>query len=338
MSQILPATAEGSETHPPSPGFGEAGERRFQEPVRAFELIFLLAFVAGILAAACWQSSKNYFNNDELVTAVLVRNPSFSEMWSTIRHGGELNPPLFFVLEWVVAHTVGTSELALRGISALSVALAGCVLFFTVRPLTGPRVAALAVALPLGLSREVFFFSSMARYYALLLLLVSLAAFLALRFNEHRPVRPRDAIQVFLIHFAMVYLHLYGLLYSGVILAAMIASDWLRRKPRWPCYLAVLAAWATFAAWLPSMREQLKSVSGGVFVPPGMLTLGLFLEHLAFQTPLALVFLLVALFAALALISTRPNRLTEESQACSVPEFADKLSACGNRGSNRSGK
>jgi uncharacterized membrane protein len=110
-------------------------------------------------------------------------------MWNAIRHGGELNPPLFFILEWIVAHTIGTSEWALRALSAVSVALAGGVLFFTVRPLTGPRVAALAVALIFGLGREVFNFAFLARYYGLLLLLVSLAASLALRANPARAVR-----------------------------------------------------------------------------------------------------------------------------------------------------
>src|SRR5882672_5203235 len=189
-------------------------ERRFEGPLQAWEIIFLIAFAAGILVAAAWQSSKSYFNNDELLTAVLVANPSFSEMWNTIRHGGELNPPLFFVIEWLVAHTWGTSELALRSISAVSVALAGGVLFFTVRPLTGPRVAALAVALVMGLSRQVFGFSFSARYYGPLLLLVSLAAFLAMRLNEARPARRRDYVLIFLTHCAMAYLHLYGLVYS----------------------------------------------------------------------------------------------------------------------------
>src|SRR5438876_2190512 len=107
-------------------------ERRFEDPIKLWELIFLSAFAASILIGAFWQSSKMYLNNDELLTAVLVSNPSLSQMWSTIQNGGELNPPLFFVVEWLVAHTCGTSEMALRGLSALSVALAGCVLFFTI--------------------------------------------------------------------------------------------------------------------------------------------------------------------------------------------------------------
>jgi hypothetical protein len=294
-------------------------DRRFEGPIRAWEAVFLLAFTAGILVTFVWKSNKAYFNFDELVTAVLVSNPSFSEMWNMIRRGGEVNPPLFFVLEWVVAHTAGTSELALRAVSGVSVALAGWVLFFTARPLTGPRVAALAVALVIGLSREVFSFLSMARYYGLLLLLVSLAAFLALRFTSERPAKRRDCILVFLVHTSLVFLHLYGLVYSGVVLAAMLVWDWLRGTRRWALYGSVLAAWATFGAWIPSMRQQLKAVSGGVFTAPGYLDIGFFLEQIGLETPMALVFLLVAALGALALISSRPGPLAEEANSSSNP-------------------
>src|SRR5207302_645733 len=57
----------------------------------------------------------------------------------------------------------------------------------------------------------------------------------------------------------------------------------------------------------------------GVFVPPGMLTLGYFLEDLALQIPLALVFLVLAVLGALALISVRPNWLAQEATDCSAP-------------------
>src|SRR5690349_1502785 len=142
-----------------------ATETWFKGPVRRWELVFLAVFTASVLLAIWVQSKKDYFNYDELVTAILVSNPSFSEMWNTIRHGGEVNPPLFFTLEWLAARVWGTSEIALRAISAVAMVLAGWVLFFTLRPLSGPRIAALTVALILGVSREVLACGAMARYY-----------------------------------------------------------------------------------------------------------------------------------------------------------------------------
>ena len=86
-----------------------ASERRFEGRMRPWEFVFLIAFASGILITYYWQSGKQYLSNDELVTAVVVNNSSFSEMLKAIRHGGELNPPLFFILEWIVARTVGAS-------------------------------------------------------------------------------------------------------------------------------------------------------------------------------------------------------------------------------------
>jgi hypothetical protein len=152
-----------------------------------------------------------------------------------------------------------------------------------------------------------------------LLLLVSLAALLAMRSIEERPARRRDYALIFLTHCAMVYLHLYGLVYSSVVLAAMVGADWLRRKPRWALYASVVAAWVAFAAWVPSLRQQLKSVAGGVFTPPGFLEVGFFLDQLSLETPMALVLLLVAILGGLALISARPCSATEEANSCAAP-------------------
>jgi hypothetical protein len=294
-------------------------ERRFRGPLRVWEIVFLAALSLGILIGAAMESRKEYFGNDELITSILVSNPSFSEMWSAIRRGGELNPPLYFILEWVMARMFGTGELALRAISGISIALAGWVLYFTVRPLSGPRVAALSIALVLGLSRDVFYFAREARYYGVLFLLVSLGVFLLLRLTADRPVIRRDYLLIFLVHCAMVYLHLYGLIYSGVLFVAMAAMDLLRGKLRWGLLGAVLAAWVSFCAWLPATLQQFKSVSQGVYTPPGFLKLGFFVEELALQTPLALVVLFISLLGCFALISSRPCRAAEEIAGCSAP-------------------
>jgi hypothetical protein len=103
-----------------------------------------------------------------------------------------------------------------------------------------------------------------------------------------------------------------------VILAAMVAADWLRRKPRWGLYAAVVAAWVAFGAWVPSARHQLKSISGGVYTPEGYLNVGIFLDDLALQTPLALVLGIVVLLGTLALLSARPCLISEEACSCSA--------------------
>jgi hypothetical protein len=295
-----------------------ASERRFEGRLQGWELVFLVALSAVLLLATVWKSSREYYNNDEFCTALLVANPSFSQMWNTIRHGGELNPPLYFAVEWVVARLVGTGELALRCPSAISIVLAGWVLFFTVRPVTGPRLAALTIALIFGLSRDVFYFAWQARYYGMVFLLVAVGLFLALRFTSERPLRRRDYVMVFLTHVALVYVHVYGVLFSGALFAAMLARDWLRGKLRWKLYLPVLAAWAAFGAWLPILAAQAGSKGG--YTPSNYHAPGWFFNTLELQVPLGLVLLLVALLGGLALLATRPCPATEEARACWAPE------------------
>ena len=302
---------------PARPAAWQDIERRFHGPLKIWEFLFLFALTISIIAAACWQSSKQYLNNDELCTALLVANPRFSEMWSAIERGGEVNPPLFFVGEWLIAQTFGMGELALRAISIVSTVVAGGLLFVTVRPLTGPRLAALAVALVFGLSRFVFDFAADARYYGVFLLLVCWGAFLAVRLAGVEVPRRKNYALVFVAHFLMVYLHLFGLLFSGALLLAMAMSDWLCGKLRWGLYGCVVAAWLSFGAWAPFMLRQVKSA--GAYTPPGYHTIGYFLEQLAFQTPLGLAFLLVALLGGLALILAQPCPASEEANNCDAP-------------------
>ena len=51
-------------------------ERRFKGPLQIWEIIFLVTISLGILIGAAMQSRKEYFGNDELITSILVTNPS----------------------------------------------------------------------------------------------------------------------------------------------------------------------------------------------------------------------------------------------------------------------
>src|SRR5262249_1715576 len=108
-----------------------------------------------------------------------------------------------------------------------------------------------------------------------------------------------------------------GLLFSGVILVAMIAADGLVRRWRWRLYCCVIGAWVAFGAWLPSMTRQVKSA--GAYTPPGYHSIGYIFEKLSLETPFALILILVALLGGLALILTRPASAAEEAASCDSP-------------------
>lgn len=269
--------------------------------LRAWEVIFLGLLVASLLSAFWIKSHKYYLGHDEFITAVLAGNPSLPEMLDTIRNGGETNPPFYFILEWLVARGFGTGETAMRALSAVSMTLAAIVVFFTLRSIVTPVNAALAVGMVFGLSREVFWDMLWARYYGLFILLAALLAFLFVRINTGGTVRRRDVLFVFLVHTAMVYLHLYGALFSGMFLVAQLFLDWLRGRWRWATPGAVVGAWATFLWWAPAVPKQFAVTSIGTWTP--RLEFGLFVDSPAMQTPLATVLLMIATLAVVTMMA-----------------------------------
>ena len=292
-------------------------EGLYRRNLGAWEVVLLSAFTLAMLGTAWVQSRKSFFVSDELYTAVLVSNPHFTAMLKSIRQCADGNPPLFLTLEWMVARVFGMSEFALRAIPALSVTLAGWVVFFTVRPLTGPRVAGLAMILIFGLSRDVFAQMWNARCYGSFLLMVSVAVYLAMKLGRAPKIRARDCWAVFLTHCALVYLHVYGLFFSGVLLVGMAVVGWIRGRIQWRLLACIVGAWAAFILWVPSMLIQIRAVRGGTYTP--RFPLGLFVDHLAFQTPLAVVLLLVGLLLVASLLSPRPGFAIEEAGQCSAP-------------------
>lgn len=282
-----------------------------------------MLLVAGLLTAFWIKSRKEYFSHDEFVTAVLVGHSSLPEMLDTIRNGGETNPPLYFILDWLVVRVCGTSEEAVRGLSAFSIALAAVVVFFTLRPVVEPRNAALAVAFVFGLSRSVFWFLVWARYYGLFVLLAAVMFFLFVRINTTESVRRRDVLFIFLVHVAMVYLHLFGLLFSGLWLGAQLVLDAVRGRGRWKIYGAVVAAWVTFLAWVPALPKQFYITSGGTWTP--RMKFGLFVDELAMQTPLATVLLLTALLALVTMLAPKRWEAGDKTNARAATGLAALL-------------
>lgn len=289
--------------------------------LRAWEIGFLILLVAGLFAAFWIKSRKEYLGHDEFITAVLVANPSLPEMLDTIRNGGETNPPLYFILEWVVARGFGTGEEALRALSAICMALAAVVVFLTLRRVVGGLSAALAVGFVFGLSWQVSCYMGWARYYGVFVLLAAVLAFLFLRITTADTVRWRDVGLVFLVHAALVFLHLFGALFSGMFLVTLVAVDWLRGRWSWRLIGAVVGAWAVFfLLWGTALPKQFAVTSSGSWTP--RINLGMFLDELAMQIPLAVVLLLSAALAAVTALARPAGEKPPAARPGSLPLLA----------------
>ncbi|HEX5220576.1 MAG TPA: hypothetical protein VFZ59_13480 [Verrucomicrobiae bacterium] len=293
---------------PPSASLNDSSNTDAVFPQRPmWESVFSVALALSLLAAFLIKSNKTYLGHDDLCTTTLVANPNFGQMLETIRSGGEVNPPLLFVIGWSVARVFGTGELPMRALSAIPLILAAVVTFRLLRRSVGWGAAALATAMVFGLSRAVFDLMQTARYYGLLVLLGALAASVFLNLSKvAKPGWPL-LLWVFLIHSALVWLHLFGLFFSGMWLAALVVSDWLRGKRLIRVYAAVLTAWATFVFWVPALKVQLQVTRDGTWTP--RMPFGLFVDEPAMQTPLATVMLILAALALVAVL-TKPEEGT----------------------------
>ena len=279
-------------------------------PLLRWEILFLIALVTGLLAAFLLKSKVTYLGHDDFCTTTLLSNPHFGEMLETIGNGGEVNPPLLFVLGWGVARVFGTGELPMRALSAFPLMLAAVVTFFALRRAVGSRPAALSTVLVFGLSHSVFDFMYSARYYGLFTLVAALAAFLFVKISGGKKLERSDLLFVFLVHTALVWLHLFGWFFSGMWFAGLLLMDWLRGRRRWSLYAAVIVAWATFVLWLPALQRQLQVTRDGTWTP--RMPFAEFVEEPAMQTPLTRVFLLLAILGLAVFVTKRGGEAGEK--------------------------
>jgi mannosyltransferase len=118
------------------------------------------------------------FTYDELQTVTLVRDP-LGDLLSRIADE-ESTPPLYYLAAWVWSKPFGTSEVALRALSALFGTLTVAAAYAAARELASRRVATIVGALA-AVSPWLIWYSQEARAYALVLLLGTLSFWAFLR-------------------------------------------------------------------------------------------------------------------------------------------------------------
>ncbi len=199
-----------------------------------------IALVAFALRAYLLDGQSLWY--DEGITAAMAPR-GFAAI--TGAAAADIHPPLYYYFLHIWAGLAGTTEYALRFFSLLGgvllpplLAQVGRRMF---RPAMGLLVAWLAATAPL-----LVYYSQEARMYSLLLLLGTLAVYVALRLPSAR--RPGwTAVGLSVIGAAILYTHYLGPVLLGVVALFLLASAPARRRWRW--WVGALAA-AT-AAWSP---------------------------------------------------------------------------------------
>ncbi len=199
--------------------------------------------------------------HDESWTWALVRGDA-GRLLHCLRHH-DAHPPLYYLLLQATSF-LGTSEAALRLLSALAGIAALPLLFRLASRLYGDAAGTLAMLL-LALSPAHVCFSQEARSYTLLFLLC--LALLNLLFDlRAAPSRPRWAAFAALSA-AVMATHYMGAFF--LLSLAGVAFLFRRARPGFlrEFLLASAGAFVLFLPWLPAFLVHTRSIAGGFWIP-----------------------------------------------------------------------
>lgn len=261
---------------------------------------FVAPFAGAIsLVVACLiVSAKRPLWYDEVATTILVGDPSLRHMLRAMLAGVESAPPLYHFVARAWAALFGTGATALRLLSSCAMAVGLVVFWAGLRRVTGARAASIGALAVFGTSEVVLRQNHEVRFYGLWMMFCAIAVYFCIRFIEETAPRRHLLVGGLLAHMAVVLTHTFGVLYVGVLLLAVLASDLVRRRLRPLTYATYVGGWLAFLPWVGPTIGQSALGTARSWVPmPGI---GIFLPAYQFgMTALPLLVLAIVMLAAL---------------------------------------
>lgn len=240
---------------------------------------------------------------DEAYTVMVSRLP-LGQMFSAL--AGDVHPPLYYLLTWLISHTLGDSEIVMRLPSALLSLAAVWLTGRLGRALKWDAAAVLAGQGIMAISPFQLFFAGEARMYGLLQALLMAAAL---------GVIERRWWLAGLAALAALYTHNYALLYLPVI--GLVGLPGALRGKSFTRLVTSLGL--PLLGWLPwgsVLLGQMGTISGGYWISKptaGGVAEILYYLFLGFsQSPWMFTAATVALFGAITvmvwrLVAVRPS-------------------------------
>jgi hypothetical protein len=223
-------------------------------------LLFVILFSEIYLVVTALHGLRRFWY-DELFTAYMCRLPGMGAIWSALKQGIDLHPPLFYAVTRACQAVFGAGELATRLPAVLGfLAMTLCVFRFVSR--YGSRSAGLA-AMIFPLLTGGYYYASEARPYGMVLGFSALAAVFwqaAARGENRRIALPGFAAA---LGCAMLS-HCYAVLAMFPFALAEAARFISRRKIDWPMLAWLAAPSPIVLSYLP----MLAATKGSTFNNP----------------------------------------------------------------------
>lgn len=236
-------------------------------PTNWLSAALLLALAGGLISSLFFK--ERWLWMDEVISYVLLTDPSWAHANHALVSSLEANPPLSLNVYWLLGHGLSLAPLFLRSVSILFFALT-VVLFYryATRLLGRPVSSFVVVTLFVCFTYLNFTLSTQVRSYAFFGL-VHLLFFI----NSHQlalsPGRARLLLAHLLLGTALVFAHNFGLLYAATMGAFfLLLTLWSGRRAYWRV-LAVegLVALIWLLAWYPKFRLQAQAGQPHSWIP-----------------------------------------------------------------------
>jgi len=238
-------------------------------------------------------SQRKYFWNDELLSLYLINDRSFSHMMAALSDTINNAPPLYFVLGWIWSKAFTSSELSLRLFSCLGICLSQTIVWLTLRSPYGFWPASFGTVIGF-LSSALITQNSEARFYGLFMAACSLGLLQFVILCKRGQYSNQTLLANILTHIIIIQIHIYGFIYSGIILFALMVRDRYFNVFRLRVYGSFILAWLSFIPFIPSFLRQAELGKPHSWIPvPDLKTLIVVYYDLLFCPKPRAVFLLL---------------------------------------------
>ena len=193
---------------------------------------------------------------DEAFTRWIARLP-LDRLFGAV--AGDVHPPTYYLLEWLIARVFGTSEFALRlpaaffGVGAVLLIMELC------RALNMQRRVVLVAGLITAFLPAALYYSQEARVYSLMSVFVLLMLIGAIR--ERWLWFALGAI-------GTVYSHNLGVLYVFGVGLAVLFFRWKTGRGLWRVIVALASVVVVWLPWAFQMIHQIQTLAAGFWTPP----------------------------------------------------------------------
>ena len=211
----------------------------------------------------------NWLWLDEVLSYLLISDPSVAHMNGAIVSGMDANPPLFPNLYWLIGHAVSLNPQFLRAISVVLFAVAIAFFYrYTTRLIGNPITNFILITICIAFTYLNLTLSTQIRAYALFLLL-GFSFFTVLHRLISDPSRPTWLAGCFALGFLFAFTHNFGLFYltaTGSFFALLLLWS-KQRQYGWVLAAHVLIGVVWLVSWYTDFEIQTQAGKPHSWIP-----------------------------------------------------------------------